>query len=266
MKQPELGQRILELRKSRGLTQEELVEKCKINVRTIQRIEAGEVTPRSFTIKTILEALEVDSSYIFQNQTHQQEAQFSSREINKLNISWIAGIFFIVFSVVGLIGEFYFWDEGPSMDQLIYRVPYNLLYLLILVFFIRGYKTLGDYFKNSSLVNGVYAYFLIEVIITFLNIGTSVLETDQFISAFAVGIPATLLYGVAELILGLGIIKLKSHLGSFANFLGILKIVNGGMLLSVVLSPIALFLAVPILILEVVFLFNMATNSKFHHS
>ena len=46
MKQPELGQIIHDLRKQKGLTQEELVEKCNISVRTIQRIEAGEVTPR----------------------------------------------------------------------------------------------------------------------------------------------------------------------------------------------------------------------------
>ena len=54
MKQPELGKKILELRKAKGLTQEELVEKCNISVRTIQRIETGEVTPRGKTIKHIL--------------------------------------------------------------------------------------------------------------------------------------------------------------------------------------------------------------------
>jgi transcriptional regulator with XRE-family HTH domain len=64
MKQPELGKKISELRKDKGLTQEELVEKCNINVRTLQRIEAGEVTPRSYTVKTILAALEYDLSKI----------------------------------------------------------------------------------------------------------------------------------------------------------------------------------------------------------
>jgi len=58
MKQPELGRKISELRKAKGLTQEELVEKCHLSVRTLQRIESGEVTPRSHTIKVILEALE----------------------------------------------------------------------------------------------------------------------------------------------------------------------------------------------------------------
>lgn len=57
MKQPSLGKRITKLRKAKGFTQEELVEKCKLNVRTLQRIEAGEVMPRSYTIKLIFSAL-----------------------------------------------------------------------------------------------------------------------------------------------------------------------------------------------------------------
>jgi len=60
MKQPHLGRKIADLRKSKGLTQEELVEKCKLNVRTLQRIEAGEVSPRSYTQRLIFKALEYD--------------------------------------------------------------------------------------------------------------------------------------------------------------------------------------------------------------
>jgi transcriptional regulator with XRE-family HTH domain len=59
IQQPELGKKIIDLRKARGLTQEELVEKCNLSVRTLQRIEAGEVTPRPITIKLIFEALDV---------------------------------------------------------------------------------------------------------------------------------------------------------------------------------------------------------------
>jgi len=40
MNQPDLGKRIVELRKAKGLTQEELVAKCNLSVRTLQRIEA----------------------------------------------------------------------------------------------------------------------------------------------------------------------------------------------------------------------------------
>ncbi|WP_156168436.1 helix-turn-helix transcriptional regulator [Kordia zhangzhouensis] len=58
MKQPKLGQKIAALRKEKGLTQEELIERCNVSIRTIQRIEAGEVTPRSYTLKAIFEALD----------------------------------------------------------------------------------------------------------------------------------------------------------------------------------------------------------------
>ncbi len=58
IKQPELGKRIADLRKAKGLTQEELVEKCNLNVRTLQRIESGEATPRTYTLRLIFEALE----------------------------------------------------------------------------------------------------------------------------------------------------------------------------------------------------------------
>jgi len=64
MKQPELGRKISELRKEKGLTQEELVDKCNISVRTLQRIESGEVTPRSYTVRTIMAALEYDLARI----------------------------------------------------------------------------------------------------------------------------------------------------------------------------------------------------------
>ena len=60
MKQPELGKRISQLRKAKGLTQGELAEKCNLSTRTIQRIESAEVTPRSYTIKIIFRCLNYD--------------------------------------------------------------------------------------------------------------------------------------------------------------------------------------------------------------
>lgn len=61
MNQPDLGKKIAELRKAKGLTQEELVDICNLNVRTLQRIESGEVTPRAYTLRTIFSALEVNA-------------------------------------------------------------------------------------------------------------------------------------------------------------------------------------------------------------
>lgn len=51
------GKKLLEIRKAKGLTQEEVAEKCGITTRTIQRIESGLVEPRAYTIKTISETI-----------------------------------------------------------------------------------------------------------------------------------------------------------------------------------------------------------------
>ena len=60
MKQPAFGKKLTEIRTAKGITQDELAEKCKISVRTIQRIESGVVKPRAFTIKAISATLEFD--------------------------------------------------------------------------------------------------------------------------------------------------------------------------------------------------------------
>lgn len=62
MEQPELGKKIVELRKAKGITQEELVAKCNLNVRTLQRIESGVVIPRSYTVRIIFAALGYNDS------------------------------------------------------------------------------------------------------------------------------------------------------------------------------------------------------------
>lgn len=53
-----LHQKIVIARKKKGITQEELADLAKVTIRTIQRIESGETTPRNFTLKAIATALE----------------------------------------------------------------------------------------------------------------------------------------------------------------------------------------------------------------
>ena len=60
MNQPDLGLKIAELRQQKGLTQEKLAEYCEVSARTIQRIESGEVEPRSFTRNSLSNILGFD--------------------------------------------------------------------------------------------------------------------------------------------------------------------------------------------------------------
>ncbi|PHR95237.1 MAG: hypothetical protein COA80_11045 [Leeuwenhoekiella sp.] len=55
-----IAKKIVDTRKSKGLTQEELAEKANLNLRTIQRIENSENEPRGKTLKLICEVLEIN--------------------------------------------------------------------------------------------------------------------------------------------------------------------------------------------------------------
>ena len=261
MKQPALGKKILELRKLKGLTQEDLVEKCNINVRTIQRIEAGEVSPRSYTIKTILEALEVDSNEVFQKEL-EDAIQFSNDEISKLNSSWIVGIFYILVTIIGFFLEYSLWEDSTTQEELLMKIPYNIIFLIVLLLYLRGYYMLSKVFKINALTQSVFAYFIIELIIAGMTLSVMFFDLDTSYSEIFFGIVFMILLGISEIILGLGIRKLKDYVDSYANALGIAKIVNGALLISILFSPIAIFIALPILIFEVIFLYTMATNKN----
>jgi uncharacterized Tic20 family protein len=60
MNQPQLGLKVAELRQQKGLTQEQLAERCEVSARTIQRIESGEVDPRAYTLQCLGTALDFD--------------------------------------------------------------------------------------------------------------------------------------------------------------------------------------------------------------
>lgn len=55
-----IGSKIKSVRKSKGLSQEELAELAKVNLRTIQRIENNQSDPRGATLKLICQALSLN--------------------------------------------------------------------------------------------------------------------------------------------------------------------------------------------------------------
>lgn len=60
----EIGEAIKELRKKKGLSQEELAEASKVNLRTIQRIERNKSEPRGTTLNLICCALGITTEDI----------------------------------------------------------------------------------------------------------------------------------------------------------------------------------------------------------
>ena len=145
MNQPELGQKIVALRKQKGLTQEELVEACGLNVRTLQRIETGEVNPRSHTVRLIFQALDYAPEVMPQKEQPGIPTGWKAKVLKFYdyltspevmnNMNRFFYNFFIASGVIYLIGFFYImaneikvYTQGIVLS-LIFPLAYALLRL-----------------------------------------------------------------------------------------------------------------------------------------
>jgi uncharacterized Tic20 family protein len=60
------GEKISQWRRARGITQEELSELARVNLRTIQRIEGGDTEPRVTTLRALCNAMNVNIEEVMQ--------------------------------------------------------------------------------------------------------------------------------------------------------------------------------------------------------
>jgi transcriptional regulator with XRE-family HTH domain len=85
-------------RVSRGLTQKELSEQSRISVRSIQRIENGELIPRSHTIKTLAETLGLSFDE-FMAAARKQQIVIKENEDTEVTISSVSKTQRVILSV-----------------------------------------------------------------------------------------------------------------------------------------------------------------------
>ena len=278
MKQPLLGKKIIELRKQKGLTQEDLVEKCNITVRTIQRIEAGETTPRIYTIKIILNALGLDYEKVFEKQYKEGKFDkilrfFPSNLKQVLNVSFVAGIVYFVFgfaetayyitSLFDLSSETN-WSDLPMNNYESYSsyATYILIKIISVIsfsFFMRGFVLVGSYYKN----------YLVEFMAFLMIIMNIIFETSEIVSinfddslfSFIL-ISKALTFGIIMIIFGVGILRLKTHLGDLSKATGILEIITGICFATVFLSGIGILALLPLELLELLLLYKVVSKIK----
>lgn len=103
------GQKIKQVRISRGITQQELADQAGINLRTIQRIESEEVVARAFTLKTIARVLELEESELLDLQTQEEEPPRSSRGQAALGWLHLSGLLLLPTFLI-----WYFEKNGNS--------------------------------------------------------------------------------------------------------------------------------------------------------
>ena len=158
-----------------------------------------------------------------------------------------------------MIIEFILISDGDFYNNgLFLRLGWGIPFLISLFFFLNGYKKLGNILNNKTIVSASYVYFIIELLIVLITISFSVFNLSDYTTELLSSVIILILFGTAELILGIGVMKLKDYLGSFAQIIGILKIVNGAMFISIIFSPLSSFLLVPVLIMEIILIYNAA--------
>ena len=82
-----LGKRIRDLRKQRGLSQEELGWKAELHFTYIGAVERGERNCSIITLKKIAEGLEIDIKDLFDSPDHKTDTNKLKKEINnKVNL------------------------------------------------------------------------------------------------------------------------------------------------------------------------------------
>ncbi len=111
----EIGQRIKEFRAQKGITQEELASRTGLSVRTIQRIENGEVDPRYHSLNVIAEALEVDYTELLGEQELEKLSRDSDDDSKWLALLHLSGL--LVFLVPPLLIWIWKKDQIPNINK-----------------------------------------------------------------------------------------------------------------------------------------------------
>ncbi len=273
MKQPELGKKISELRKAKGLTQEELVEKCNISVRTIQRIETGDVIPRMYTIKTILAALGHDLDAISDDGTEFKEPisnQFKDLMmldidfnkpglVNQLNIAWVAGIVYFALGFLEAAAEYYRF----TTDELIFGssayITIKVFTLVSVVFFLRGLIAVGVIFGN----------YLLKIISMILIGATALAIAYDIVSIYYDAFERqTILTGISLSFGGMGIIfgialrRLDKSLGRIAELAGLFEIMAACFFITVFFAFMGFIVQIPAILFEIILIYKTMESVK----
>ncbi len=126
---------LVALRKSRGLTQQELSEKLRYSDKSVSKWERGASLPRVEIMKELAEFYGVSVDYLLSPHS-ETEAQALSRDLRR-KANWgitAAMLFCFVWSIAAIIyGALTMQGNGIAWVSFVYAVPVSLLPLLLML-------------------------------------------------------------------------------------------------------------------------------------
>ena len=251
MNQPELGTRISEIRNQKGITQKELSEAGNIDIRTLQRIEAGEVTPRLSTLRLIAGALSTDISVFNGNE---------KRVENLVSTDLLLALVFAGF--VCLISWILFSPLGPKSD---FFLAFNLLtgvvYTLTGVFFYYGFHLVGKMRENRLM-----QYASLVIMVTMPLFLVSVLITTEFSFAKYISHLIVVVSGINSIVFGIGLLKAGSQNAILYRGAGILQILIAPFFIIPIpaLSIVGCWLTIPFMLMLIAIFYREYSDLKTH--
>jgi len=259
MQQPELGRRLAALRKERNFTQEELVEKSHVSVRTIQRIESGEVLPRMSTVKILLEALG-ESYESFSTKPAQvmdtQKSILPNANRNTLLVAALTGVVYLVSQII-LGAMDIAWIASDGGWEFSMNAIYTCLTVVMVIsysLFARGFIALSKVFENTLLKVVTYMLIIATGGMGILDVTSlSVENVESLWLPYAV---AAILFGALSIVFGVALIRLQDSMGELSRVAGILEIVVGCMLVTVVLFFVTYVILIPAVVVEILVLYR----------
>jgi transcriptional regulator with XRE-family HTH domain len=236
MKQPELGIKINEIRNQKGITQKELSEASNIDIRTIQRIESGDVTPRTSTLKLIAGALSVDMSAL-----NGDKQDYTSGLSHKIFLAlFVTGIIYFVSWVL----------FSPILPKNSFILSINLftafVYTISCVLFYYGFYNLGKLQSNAMLkISSVNIMVLVPLFLI------TILITPEFGFGKHLSQLVIVLNGINSIFFGIGLLRTKSQFAYLYRITGIVQLLIAPFFLIPVpiLSLIGCWLTVPFIML-----------------
>ncbi|HET9054847.1 MAG TPA: helix-turn-helix transcriptional regulator, partial [Cyclobacteriaceae bacterium] len=229
MLQPELGKRLIALRKEKNLTQEELVEKSHVSVRTIQRIESGEVMPRLSTVKILWEALGEKFETLTKPNQVMKTQKTTLPNVNRMTVltAALAGAVYLVCQIIlGTLDVAWFTQNGNwgSFMNMLY-MGLTVLMVLSYTLFARGFIALSTVFENTLLKSAAYMLIIATAALGVLDVTSlSVEDVEVLWLPYAM---AALLFGTLSIVFGISLIRLQDGMGELSRVAGVLEIVLG---------------------------------------
>src|SRR5579875_813928 len=186
----ELCQKIIKARKQKGLTQEQLADLSHITVRTIQRIENGDSTPRAYTLKAIASVLDISFAELVADNNNSNLSNSidlpgtPNYEDSKhfLKVFCLSCFSYLIIPFMHLLIPTYLLkksnEQNPAIVAFAKKVIRIQLYwkaiLLLLLFGTLAYNLIvAAYFQKSHLLNYLvpfFAMYFINAIIITINL------------------------------------------------------------------------------------------------